>query len=201
MLRTLRADADADVPCEGCTACCTSSQFVHIAPDETDALRHIPPELLFPAPRRPPGHVLLGYDERGRCPMLVDGACSIYAHRPRTCRAYDCRIFTATDLPVDDDAVPAIAERVAQWRFRTDDARSSARLAATRAAATYLTEHAAELPRGAVPPYPPQLAVVALEVHDLFLEADASDDASDGATDAATVVEPPIATVAARLRT
>src|SRR5688572_9246633 len=28
----------ADVPCGGCTACCESSQFIHIAPDETDAL-------------------------------------------------------------------------------------------------------------------------------------------------------------------
>src|SRR5262245_35765647 len=26
----LRRERDADVPCDGCTACCTSSQFVHI---------------------------------------------------------------------------------------------------------------------------------------------------------------------------
>ena len=30
----------------------------------------------------------MGYDERGHCPMLVDGDCSIYDHRPRTCRMY-----------------------------------------------------------------------------------------------------------------
>ena len=26
----------SDVPCGGCTACCTSSQFIHIGPDETE---------------------------------------------------------------------------------------------------------------------------------------------------------------------
>ena len=60
------------MPCGTCTACCTSSQFVHIGPDEVDTLAHIPAELLFPAPRMPKGHVLLGYDERGHCPMLID---------------------------------------------------------------------------------------------------------------------------------
>ena len=39
-------------PCRAvtCTACCTSSQFVHIEPDETDTLAHIPAALRFPAP-------------------------------------------------------------------------------------------------------------------------------------------------------
>src|SRR6266508_6252442 len=82
----LRGEADSEVPCDGCTACCTASQFIHIAPDETDTLAHIPPELLFPAPGLPTGHVLLGYDERGHCPMLIDNQCSIYEHRPRTDR-------------------------------------------------------------------------------------------------------------------
>ena len=96
----------SDVPCGTCTACCTSSQFVHIEPDERDALAHIPAELLFPAPGRPRGHVLLGYDERGHCPMLVDGACSIYAHRPRTCRTYDCRVFAAAGVDPGDGQAP-----------------------------------------------------------------------------------------------
>ncbi|HET7720760.1 MAG TPA: YkgJ family cysteine cluster protein, partial [Acidimicrobiales bacterium] len=84
-----------DVPCGTCTACCTSSQFVHIGPDERDTLSRIPKALLFPAPGQPKGHVVMGYDERGHCPMFVDGACSIYEHRPRTCRTYDCRVFPA----------------------------------------------------------------------------------------------------------
>src|SRR5262245_45885670 len=100
--RAIRGDIDADVPCDGCTACCRSSQFVHIAPDETDTLAHIPPALLFPAPQMTRGHVVLGYDERGHCPMLADDGCSIYEHRPRTCRTYDCRVFAAAGVELDD---------------------------------------------------------------------------------------------------
>ena len=173
MRTALRDGVDADVPCDGCTACCTSSQFVHIAPDETETLAHIPPDLVFPAPRRPSGHVLLGYDERGHCPMLRDGACSIYEHRPRTCRTYDCRVFSATDLPVDDEATPAIAARVAEWCFATETGADEARLAATQAAAKYLVAHAGELPPGAVPPYPTQLAVLAIEISEEFVTRDA----------------------------
>jgi Fe-S-cluster containining protein len=98
MRAALDGEADAVVPCAGCTACCTASQFVHIGPDETVTLAHIPPELLFPAPRLPRGHMVLGYDERGHCPMLVDGCCSIYEHRPRACRTYDCRIVPAAGV-------------------------------------------------------------------------------------------------------
>jgi Fe-S-cluster containining protein len=46
--------------------------------------------------------------------MFVDGACSVYEHRPRTCRTYDCRVFAAADVVPDK---PAIARRVEQWRF------------------------------------------------------------------------------------
>lgn len=114
MQAALRGEGGSDVPCNGCTACCTSSQFVLIEPDERDALNHIPAALLFPAPRRPRGHVVLGYDERGHCPMLVDGRCSIYEHRPRACRTYDCRVFPAAGIDADQ---PVIARRAQRWRF------------------------------------------------------------------------------------
>ena len=133
MQRALRDDADADVPCGECTACCTSSQFVHIAPDETETLARIPKELLFPAPGAPRGHVVLGYDEHGRCPMF-DGRCTIYEHRPRACRAYDCRIFAATGVVVDDPAQVAIARRARRWRFDVDTDLAEALTTAARAA-------------------------------------------------------------------
>jgi Fe-S-cluster containining protein len=110
----IRGERDAVVPCGDCTACCTSSQFVHIGPEETDALAHLPADVLFPVPGFPPGHVLMGYDDRGHCPMFVDGGCSVYEHRPRTCRTYDCRVFTAAGIAPD---APAIAARVEQWQF------------------------------------------------------------------------------------
>ena len=121
MAAVVRGEGSADVPCAGCTACCRSSQFVHIEPDETDTLAHIPPALLFPAPQRPSGHMVMGYDERGHCPMLINDLCSIYEHRPRTCRAYDCRMFAATGVAVADDQRD-LGARVARWRFDFSDA-------------------------------------------------------------------------------
>jgi Fe-S-cluster containining protein len=112
----VRGETAADVPCAGCTACCRAAQFVHIEPDERDTLAHIPSALLFPAPQRPRGHMVMGYDERGHCPMLVDDRCSIYEHRPRTCRAYDCRMLAATGVEVDDNTGD-LAARVRRWRF------------------------------------------------------------------------------------
>jgi Fe-S-cluster containining protein len=160
MRAALRDEAPADVPCGGCTACCTSSQFVHIDPDETDTLAHIPSELLFPAPGQPKGHVLLGYDEHGCCPMLHAGRCSIYEHRPRTCRTYDCRIFAAVGLDVDaeDDHKVAIAEQARRWRFAFPAEDDRRRHAAVRTAAR--TVHATSVT---------QLAIRAIESHEEFL--------------------------------
>lgn len=118
--RAADGDQDATVTCGTCTACCASSQFVHVGPDETDAIAHIPKTLLFPAPGLPTGYKLMGYDEHGRCPMLSDDGCSIYDHRPRTCRTYDCRVLPAAGLEIDPSAEPhkaAIAAQARRWRF------------------------------------------------------------------------------------
>ncbi len=167
----LRGEATAAVPCGTCTACCTSSQFVHIGPDETDTLAHIPAGLLFPAPRLPRGHVLPGYDERGHCPMLVDGRCSIYAHRPRTCRTYDCRVFPAAAIDADEDK-PQIARRARRWRFDHPTEADRAEHAAVRAAAAHLAERPGDLPPGSVPVTATGRAVLAIEVHDAFLSCE-----------------------------
>ena len=176
----------ADVPCDGCTACCTSSQFVNIAPDETETLAHIPSELLFPAPRMPLGHVLLGYDEQGRCPMLTDAGCSIYDHRPRTCRTYDCRVFPATGLLPGPER-PLIEERAQRWRFDLPTATDRAELDAVRAAARFLHEHGDAMADGRSSD-PTQLAVLALEARDAFL-------AGDRDTGDVSVVNPDVAGV------
>ena len=98
----IRGEHGSEVPCGECTACCTSSHFIRIESDEGDTLAHIPEALRFPAPGRPPGDMLMGYDQRGHCPMLVDNKCSIYDHRPRVCRSFDCRIFAASGIEVDE---------------------------------------------------------------------------------------------------
>ncbi len=158
MQAALRGEGGSDVPCGGCTACCTASQFIPIGPDETDALAHIPKALLSPAPRLPPGHVVLGYDERGYCPMLIDNQCSIYEHRPRTCRTYDCRIFPAAGVEIDDGDKALIARQARRWRFAFPTPTDRNQQAAVRAAAASLPE-----------PDATRRAVRAIEIHGDFL--------------------------------
>jgi Fe-S-cluster containining protein len=164
-----RAEGDADVPCGTCTACCTSSQFVHIAPDEHQTLARIPTELLFPAPRAPAGHVLLGYDERGHCPMLIDHACSIYEDRPRTCRTYDCRVFAAAGIELTQSDKAQIADRVRQWQFSYPGRSDRVEHEAIMAASAFLTTHPALLPTGTPDT---QVALLALDIHDLFVSGE-----------------------------
>ena len=171
MAGALRGDRESAVPCGGCTACCTSSQFVHIAPDETDTLAHIPAVLLFPAPGLPDGHLLLGYDERGHCPMLVESRCTIYEHRPRTCRTYDCRVFAAAGIDVDDADKAQVAQRVRRWRFSYEDESGLVRHAAVRAAADFLVEHPDVLPGEPAALSATERAVLAVEMHGAFLDA------------------------------
>ncbi len=174
MQRALRGEADSDVPCGTCTACCASSQFVHIGPDEASALAHIPPDLLFPAPMMPPGNVLMGYDERGRCPMLTDAGCSIYEHRPRTCRTYDCRVFPAAGRDPGVDGKPLIADRARRWRFDHPASEDVLLHHAVRAAASFLDAHADDLglPSGT---NETQRAVMAVASHGLFRAASPAD--------------------------
>jgi len=167
----IRGERGSDVPCGGCTACCTSSQFVHIEPDETRTLSRIPAALLFPAPGLPRGHRLMGYDENGHCPMLVDATCSIYADRPRTCRTYDCRIFPAADIAVEDDK-SLIGARAKRWLFDHPTPDDVAQHGAVRAAAAFIEEHAELLPGGSTPATATQRAVLAVEIHHAFLQED-----------------------------
>lgn len=162
---------DMDVPCGTCTACCRASYFIHVAPDEHDTLRHIPKRLLFPAPGRPKGHKLLGFDERGHCPMLTDGGCSIYDHRPRTCRTYDCRIFTAAGVSPDEDGKTDIAARTRQWRFDVASEPSAVTdFQAVQRAAAFLAEHrSACFPDGGGPTTAGDRAALAIKIHRVFL--------------------------------
>ena len=123
-----------DVPCGECVGCCTSSMFVHVGPGETDALAVIPARLLVRAPGRPRGHKLLGFADDGSCPMFKAGGCSIYEHRPRTCRDYDCRMFAAAGIDAGDDK-PVISERVRSWAFSYESGEARRAHEAVRAAA------------------------------------------------------------------
>jgi len=184
---TLVEDGDADVPCGECSACCTTSHFVHVGPEETRTLARIPRELLFPAPGLPAGNVLLGYDEQGRCPMLADdGKCSIYEQRPLTCRTYDCRVFAAAGVAADRDQ---ITRQARLWKFSHPTGEDRDQHAAVRAAARFVRERAECFPGGAAPRDPVHVALLAIKVCDVFLEPGATGHASSDLDIARAVVE------------
>jgi Fe-S-cluster containining protein len=163
-------ESQTDVPCGSCTACCQSYQFIHIRPTEKQTLEVIPKGLLFPAPGLPAGHVLMGYDEQGRCPMLIEGRCSIYEQRPITCRIYDCRIFPATGLVPNDDRKGLISEQVTRWQFDILDSDDREQQRAVQAAAKFLCEKENQFPPQILPRNMTQLAVLAIKIHQLFLQ-------------------------------
>jgi uncharacterized protein len=70
--------------------------------------------------------------------MLVDGACSIYEHRPRTCRTYDCRVFPAAGVELYDADKAEIAARTRRWRFTHRTAEDEAQHARIRVTAVSL---------------------------------------------------------------
>ena len=167
--RAQTTETGVDVPCGTCTACCRSSYFIHVGPDEMQTLRRIPRALLVPAPGLPEGNVVMGYDQNGHCPMLVDDRCSIYEDRPRTCRRYDCRVFAAAGLDPDDDGKVLVGQRVRRWRFDLATERDGDEHAAVNAAASYLRDHPECFADGAAPTSAFDVANIAVKVHDAFL--------------------------------
>lgn len=160
----------ATLPCGECKACCTSSYFIHIRPEETETIRRINRRILFPAPGLPEGNVLLGYDKQGCCPTMIDDKCSIYEHRPLTCRVYDCRIFAAAGIDAGGDDKALINQRIHRWKFSYPSQRDRDQHLAVQAAARFLRDHADCFPSGAMPDNPSELAIIAIKVYDVFLE-------------------------------
>jgi hypothetical protein len=163
----------ADVPCGACNACCRSSYFIHIRAEEHETLRRIPSAYLARAPRPHEGDWIMDHRSDGRCPMLVDNSCSIYAHRPQTCRNYDCRAFAAAGINLGSGPRSAVNERVWKWRFDYPTELDAQRHCAVRSAAAFLQHRSELFPAELVPTDPGQLAKSAIGIHGLFLEADA----------------------------
>lgn len=158
-----------EVPCGDCRACCTSSLFIHIKPDEKETLQKIPDELLFPAPGLPKGNVLLGFDEHGHCPMFVNNECSIYEHRPQTCRDFDCRIFPATGISETAER-PLIVEQSNLWQFEFSGQNDRETIKALRNTARFLMDYSKYFPDNFVPQNATQLAVMVIKVYKVFLD-------------------------------
>ena len=121
------------------------------------------------APGLPKGHVVLGYGPTGRFPMFADGKCSIYGGRPRTCRNFECRIFTAAGIPASGDDKAEINQRVRRWRFTYPTALDREQHRAVQAAPAFILEHAASFPGGRAPTNPSQVAILAIKSCEVFL--------------------------------
>jgi Fe-S-cluster containining protein len=141
--------------------------FIHINPEETQTIRRIPRALLFDSPGLPKGHLVMGYNDKGHCPMLVDDKCSIYEYRPQTCRSYDCRVFAATGIPVDRDQ-PDIAHRVNAWVFSYENEESRQEHSTLKDAAAFLQKNGDLFPPGTLPTRPAQIAALAIIIYRIF---------------------------------
>jgi hypothetical protein len=178
-LAAQRGATPPDVPCGSCTACCKASHFVHVERHERAALAAIPKALLFPAPGSRNGSQVMGFNEHGHCPMLIDNACSIYDARPRTCRDFDCRVYAAADVAPEKPGVDGQAKR---WRFSVSSPEAQAKQAAVRAAARFIRKRADAFPMGA-PKASTAIALVALRTHEVFIDAPADRSAQETAMD------------------
>jgi hypothetical protein len=167
---SLLGDQGSDVPCGDCVGCCVSAYFIPIRPRDSAALANIPVKWLVTAPGQPEGHKMMGYLPDGECPMLSSGKCSIYQHRPQTCRDYDCRIFAAAGIDAGGSDKSVINTRVRAWRFSYPTQRDRQLHDAVLAAATFIREHRADFPGGRAPTAPTGIAVLAIKVYNVFLD-------------------------------
>lgn len=166
----LRGAAGSEVPCGDCVGCCVSSYHIALRGNDRVVLRRVPAQFLHQQAEASGDTVAwMGFRADGRCPMLGDAGCSVYADRPQTCRDYDCRVFAAAGLLAGDARRAVINERVQAWEFSFADDNSRAAREAVAAAATFIGEQAAAFPRGWVPTGPTGIAVLALKVYTVFL--------------------------------
>ena len=88
-------EEEADVPCGSCTLCCEKLAPL-LSPEEV-ASGLYPLSLIQPTEqemRENPevGPIVTLYRKKeGGCGMFIDGKCSIYDIRPKSCRQFDCR--------------------------------------------------------------------------------------------------------------
>lgn len=167
MRAALAGDGGMDVACGDCVGCCTSFYFIKVRANETRALAAIGESRLDPQPTRG-GDRIMGFGPEGHCPMYR-GGCTIYADRPETCRAYDCRVFAAAEMPAGGPEKGTINARVARWRFEYRDDAARAQQHALAAAAAYLRQHPVRFPGGFVPSRATDIAVIAVKCYEVFL--------------------------------
>ena len=165
----LSTGAATRVECGDCSGCCTASHFVLVEPSERGPLDRLHPGLLVQAPGMPEGTGLIPYGSRGRCPLLQDGKCSIYAIRPRACRAFDCRVLPAAGLTADAPGQKTIRDTASRWIFDFPGDLDRTEHRAVVDAAEFIEANAELFPGARIPSRPEQLAVLAIKTYGVFL--------------------------------
>lgn len=168
MRAVLRGQRDADVPCGSCVGCCVSSYPIPLRPGDRVARDEVPEQWLI-GPARAGERWLMGFREDGSCPFLEARQCSIYAHRPQTCRDYDCRIYAAAGLLPDGDR-PVIHQRVLAWRFGLESEADRRAAEAVRRAAQFIQRHADLFPPGTRAHSATAAGVMAVKSWELFAD-------------------------------
>jgi len=102
----------AEVPCNGCRECCWHPR-VDLDPDEER-----PEDLAHLAVEHDDEGYFLKKREDGACVHLGEHGCTVYAHRPRACRIFDCRLGGLAGLvqPFDDQR----RHRAPAWQFEIE---------------------------------------------------------------------------------
>ncbi len=168
MREVLRGGRDADVPCGDCIGCCISSYPIPLRPGDARARAEVPEQYLLGQSAQGQ-RWLMGFREDGSCPFMNERRCDIYAERPQTCRAYDCRIYAATGLLPDGNR-EVIERRVREWRFGFDSDGERGDAAALRRAAQFIRANAALFPPAMRAASATAAAVLAVKTYPLFLE-------------------------------
>jgi Fe-S-cluster containining protein len=165
----LRGEAGPEVPCGSCVGCCVSSYPVPVRAHESASLAAIPIQYLAKSANH---YALIIALPDGRCPMLnaESTGCSIYAHRPLTCRDYDCRIFAAAGITAGADDRSVINARVREWRFSYRNASDRLTHEAVKSAAEFIRTEAHRF-QGRAPTTPTGIAVLAIKVYPVFLDS------------------------------
>jgi len=168
-----QAEPTGNVPCDDCNACCRASYFIPIDSDERETIALIPAGRLTRSTGAGEPKWALDQSCGDRCPMLVDGACSIYDQRPRTCRRFDCRVFAASAVGLGTGPRAAVNERVWQWRFDYPSELDAACQSAVLAATAFLQRRADLIHPDVAPADATELAKAAVLVYELFLDPNA----------------------------
>jgi hypothetical protein len=88
--------SETAVSCNGCTACCRLYDIdVDPTQEKPESLAHL--DLM----RGSNGLQRLRRRQDGSCSHLGPSGCSVREHRPRACRAFDCRLYSMAGVASD----------------------------------------------------------------------------------------------------